>query len=421
MNPSATDEQLGAIRAITDAYLGQLGVDDVLREITRRLGELLDVDTAVVLLREGDADHLVARAAYGIEEEEVRQGVRVSLGGGFAGTIAAEGRPTILDQVDETTVENPILWERGIKAMLGVPLFDGPSVIGVLHVGSLTPRVFTEEEARSLQFVADRVAAAVRNRSMEVERVTAHVLQRSLLPSTLPRCPGVEFATRYVPAEEGGVGGDWYDSFRLPNGDLWVMVGDVGGHGLMPAVIMGRLRSALRSYALEGHDPEEVLALADRKLQFFETGSIATVLLAVLPLPYDRVRLASAGHLPPVLAAPGHRTVLVDVPISVPLGVPGGRLAQSVTIDFPVGATMLACTDGLVERRDESLDDGLQRLTEAVQADDPELVCRDVMEALVGGDVPRDDIAVVAFRREPVDPSALTGGCSPPGRPPPPR
>lgn len=400
LDPPATDEQLGAIRVIADTYLGQLDVDDVLREITRRLGELLEVDTAAVLLREGDADHLVVRAAYGIEEE-ARRGVRVSLGEGFAGTIAAQGRPIILDRVDETTVESPILWERGIATVLGVPLFDGPSVMGVLHVGSRTARVFTEDEARSLQFVADRIAAAVRSRSVEVERMTAHVLQRSLLPSRLPRCPGVEFATRYVPAEEGGVGGDWYDAFRLPDGDLWVMVGDVGGHGLMPAVIMGRLRSSLRSYALEGHDPEEVLVLADRKLQFFESGSIATVLLAVLPASYDRVRLASAGHLPPVLAVPGRETVLVDVPVAVPLGVPEGRAPRSVTIGFPVGATMLACTDGLVERRDESLDEGLRRLTEAVRADDPELVCRDVMEALVGDDVPRDDIAVVAFRREP--------------------
>lgn len=394
----ADGAQLGAIRTIIDAYLGQLGVDDVLREITHRLGDLLGVDTAAVLLRDGDPDYLVVRAAYGIEQE-VRQGVRVPIGVGFAGTVAAQAQPTVLDRVDETTVVSPLLWETGIKAMMGVPLLDGDAVVGVIHVGSLTPRTFTVEETRSLQFVADRVADAVR-RSSEVERVTSHVLQRSLLPSRLPHLPGASFATRYVPAEEGGVGGDWYDAFRLDTGELWLAVGDVAGHGLMPAVIMGRLRSVLRSYAFEGHEPEKVLELTDRKLQFFEPGAMATVLVAVLPPGCDRVRLASAGHLPPVIAVPGEATTVMDVPVIAPLGVGGGKPASSVTVDFPVGATMLACTDGLIERRHESLDEGLERLASVVRADDPEAVCRSVMRALVGLHTPRDDIAVVAVHRD---------------------
>ena len=395
-------EHLGAIRVITDAYLGHLGVDDVLREITRRVGELLEVDTAVVLLRDHDSDCLVARAAFGIEEE-VRQGVQVPIGSGFAGAIAVRGEPAVLDQVDKTTVLNPLLWERGLRALMGVPLFDGQTVIGVLHVGSLAPRRFTTEEARSLQYVADRVADAVLSRGNEVDRVTAHVLQRSLLPSRLPCCPGLSLATRYVPAEDGGIGGDWYDAFCLPTGDLWLTIGDVVGHGLVPAVIMGRLRSAMRSYVLEGHNPEQVLLLADRKLQFFEEGAMATALVAVLSPPYDRIRLASAGHLPPVLASPGEATVVLEIPVSTPLGVGvgAGQPVTSVCIDFPFGATLVACTDGLIERRDKSLDEGMDRLAAAVRADEPAAVCRDVMEALVGRRVPRDDIAVVAVHRNP--------------------
>ncbi|MGH9121001.1 MAG: PP2C family protein-serine/threonine phosphatase, partial [Acidimicrobiales bacterium] len=297
------DEQLSAIEAISDAYLGQLGVDDVLREITGRLVDLLQVDTAAVLLVDSEGDHLVARAACGIEEE-VRQGVRIPLGEGFAGHVAADRRPIILDRVDSSTVANPILLEKGIHALLGVPLMDGGTVIGVLHVGSLTPRAFTADEAGLLQQIATRVTEAVRTRGSEADRVAAQTLQRSLLPSRLPRLNGLQFAARYVPAEVGGVGGDWFDAFQLPTGDIWVMVGDVAGHGLTPAVIMGRLRSALRSYALEGHDPEHVLTLANRKLQFFEPGSLTTVLTAVLSPPYDEIQPASAGHLPPVLAIP---------------------------------------------------------------------------------------------------------------------
>lgn len=397
-----SDEQLRGIEVLAEAYLGRLGVEDVLRELARRISELLEVDTVTVLLREKDPDVLVATAAFGIEEE-VRQGVRVPAGKGFAGTIAAEAKPMVLDRIDESTVENPLLWERGIRTLLGVPLFDGPHVIGVLHVGSLTPRGFTTDEVRALEAVAGHVASAVRNRGLELERVTAQVLQRSLLPSRLPHCPGVEFATRYVPAEEGGVGGDWYDAFRLPNGDLWVMVGDVAGHGLMPAVVMGRLRSALRSYALAGNGPDQVLVLADRKLQFFEPGVIATVLVAVLPPPYDQVRLVSAGHLPPVLALTQGTASVVDISVTPPLGAGGERVARVTTVDVPPGATMVACTDGLIERRGESLLDGLDRLAQSVRSDHPERVCKTVMDALVGRGVPRDDIALLVFRRQTED------------------
>lgn len=394
----ATDEQLGVIKVVTEAYLGQLGVDDILRELTFRVAEMLQVDIAVVLLRDEASDYLVARAAYGLEEE-VRRGVRIPIGRGFAGTIAAHSRPMVLDRVDKMTVANPLLWEKGLQALLGVPLLDGSSLIGVLHVGSLTPRTFTDEEIQALQSVADRVSSAVVSCGGEMERAAAQVLQRSLLPGRLPPCPGLEFATRYVAAETLGVGGDWYDAFRLPSGELWVMVGDVAGHSLLAAVIMGRLRSALRCYALEGHSPEEALVLADRKLEFFEPGFMATVLVAVSQPPYDSIRLTSAGHLPPVLAVPGEAPAVVDLPVRTLLGAGTDELPRSRTIEFPCGATLLACTDGLVERRGEALEVGMRRLTESVRADDPDEVCRDVMEALVGRALPRDDIAIIAVRR----------------------
>jgi phosphoserine phosphatase RsbU/P len=208
----------------------------------------------------------------------------------------------------------------------------------------------------------------------------------------------VQFATRYVPAEEGGVGGDWYDAFVLPSGDLWIMTGDVAGHGLGPAIVMGRLRSAIRAYALEGYEPATVLALADRKLQFFEPGLMATVLCAMARPPYDTIELASAGHPPPVLAVPDGPATLIEVPVTVPLGVLADARRISMTLELPLGSVFLAYTDGLIERRGESLDAGLQRLVDAATASHPEIVCRTVMEALVGSSVPRDDIAVLALR-----------------------
>src|SRR6185312_8330093 len=135
-------------------------LDELLSTLLDRIRTLLDVDTAAVLLLEDGEDELVARAAVGIEEE-VEQGVRIPIGVGFAGRVAAEREPVILDDVDHADVRNPILREKGVKSLLGVPLLARGVVIGVLHVGSLTPRRFTEEEATLLRLAADRAAAGI--------------------------------------------------------------------------------------------------------------------------------------------------------------------------------------------------------------------------------------------------------------------
>jgi phosphoserine phosphatase RsbU/P len=123
------------------------------------------------------------------------------------------------------------------------------------------------------------------------------------------------------------------------------------------------------------------------------------VLCAIARPPYDTIELASAGHPPPVLAVPGSSATLIDVPVTVPLGVLADARRKSMTLELPLGSVFLAYTDGLIERRGESLDAGLQRLVDAATASHPEIVCRTVMDALVGSSVPRDDIAVLALRR----------------------
>jgi hypothetical protein len=254
--------RLENLEALTDTTLTRLDVDDLLVELLGRVREILDVDTAAVLMLDADSEVLVARAACGIEDE-VRQGVRIPLGTGFAGRIAATKQPVRLDHVDATTVANPLLWEKGIKVMLGVPLMSGNDVLGVLHVGRLSNRSFGDEDITLLQVAADRIAGATQTRALAIERAATRLLERSLLPATLPRCPGLGFATRYVPAEERTVGGDWYDLFLAPPGQLWIVVGDVAGHGVQAAVLMERIRSALRAYALLDTSPAHVLDLVD--------------------------------------------------------------------------------------------------------------------------------------------------------------
>jgi serine phosphatase RsbU (regulator of sigma subunit) len=369
-----------------------------LTELLDRIRDILDVDTAAVLLLDSTSGYLVATAARGIEEE-VTQGVRIPVGRGFAGRIAAEKGPVVLDRVDHTTVLNPILRARGIRSLLGVPLLHEGTVIGVLHVGTLGRRSFSTDDADLLQRAADRVALATQARLSGVERNAARALQTSLLPGRLPAVPGIEFAARYVPGDAGGVGGDWYDVFDLPSGSLCLVMGDVAGKGLRAAVVMGRLRSAVRSYALTAEDPAEILALVDRKLQHFEPGEIATVLVTRLEPANGCIEISSAGHPPPVLASPGSPSVLVELPIDPPLGADPDVQRRVSRLDIGRGAVVCLYTDGLIERRTVPLDQRLSELRGAVAADEPEAVCMSVMGRLVGTDPPADDIALLVARR----------------------
>jgi phosphoserine phosphatase RsbU/P len=392
----SAEDQLTNFRAVTDNKLRRLGVEDLLIELLERVRIIVDVDTAAVLLLDQDSGDLVARAACGIEEE-VRQGVRVPVGVGFAGRIARSKEPVLLDHVDSTTVANPILWEKGIRVMLGVPLLVGDELIGVLHVGRLEDRRFNGGDAELLQVVADRVAGAVQTRQLAVERAATMLLERSLLPTRLPECPGLEFATRYFTPEEP-VGGDWYDVFKVPSGDLWVVTGDVAGHGVHAAVVMGRVRSALRAYALLSSDPAEVLELTSRKVQHFEMETMVTAVCATASFPYNEFQVATAGHPPPLLVpvdGPGH---FADLRTGPPLGVHSETDRSSTVVRLPEGALMVFYTDGLIERRGEGLDEGMERLRGALRADGPEAVCRRLAKAMLDDGI-QDDVAIVAVRR----------------------
>jgi len=172
----------------------------------------------------------------------------------------------------------------------------------------------------------------------------------------------------------------------------------VAGSGLAAAVIMGRMRSSLRSYALETTDPGEVLARLDRKMHHFEP-TLATVLYAVFDPALDQVRVCLAGHFPPAIAVPGRPAELACVAPGLMIGVDAGVRRPVTTVPVPPGALLCFYTDGLVERPGEVIDDGLTRLCLALSAQPPENACVAVMGALVGSEPVRDDIALLMFRR----------------------
>jgi anti-sigma regulatory factor (Ser/Thr protein kinase)/putative methionine-R-sulfoxide reductase with GAF domain len=399
-------DQLEHVYRLADPALSELALEPLLGELLTRAKDILGVDTVAILLLDEDGQELVARAAKGLEEE-VERGVRIPLGAGFAGRIAAGRRPIYIADVDHADVLNPILRMKGIRSLLGVPLLVEGAALGVLHVGSVSPREFTNADAALLQLAAAQAAPAIdRARlfdALDREHRSAVALQRSLLPNRLPDLVGIDAAVRYLPARDE-VGGDWYDVIDLPGGQVGLAIGDVAGHGLRAAALMGQLRTGLRAYALEGHAPGETLKRLDRLLQTISGRGMATAAYAVIDPATGALCYSSAGHPPPVLVRDGKEARLLGITTAPPLGTLPFAAYHEARETLEPGDTILLYTDGLVERRSEPLTNGLERLRAlaAVPATADQL-CQRVTHALVPAEGGDDDIAVVALRIVPVE------------------
>ena len=389
------------IQRFTDAALAHLAIDDLLSELLSRVTEILHSDTAAFLLLEPDGEMLLARAAKGIEEE-VEQGVRIPVAEGFAGRVADQRRAITIPDVDHADIYNPILREKGIRSLLGVPLLVQGRVIGVLHVGTLTFREFTLEDKELLQLAADRAAPAIENARLFEQRRVAEALQRTLLPSELPTIAGLELASRYVPAEGSGLGGDWYDVFELPESRIAIAVGDVVGHGIGAATVMAQLRTALRAYAAEGHGPASVVQAVDHLMWQLGPTEMTTLAYLLLDPVEETLEVVNAGHLPPLIMDPGGEPRYLDVTGALPLGTSQSEVYESRVVPFPAGTTVVLFTDGLVERRGAPIDVGLERLQQVIAGrDDVEELCTEALDQLLS-DEPPDDVAIVAARMPPL-------------------
>jgi GAF domain-containing protein/anti-sigma regulatory factor (Ser/Thr protein kinase) len=397
--------RLEALQRVTDAALAYLGEDELLQELLNRVAEIMGVDTVAILLLEDKELH--ARAAKGIEEE-VEQSVRIPLGRGFAGRIAAERRPIFIPDVDHADILNPILREKGIRSLLGVPLLVEGKAIGVLHVGSLTPRTFTDEESELLQTAGDRAALAIEQARLYEQRRVAEALQRRLLSAEVPAASGLEVAARYLPAAGGRLGGDWYDVFQLAGGRVAVVVGDVVGHGLAPAAVMAQLRTAVRAYAADGVEPGEVVGRVNHLMWHLGPLSMTTLAYLVLDPATESLEIVNAGHPPPLIAEPGAEPRFLEAPRGIALGATSTAIYTAGTLPLPTGSTVLLYTDGLVERRGEPIDAGLERLRALVTgAHDVDDLCSSIVTALVPA-APADDVAVIAVRIPPLGDSLRT-------------
>ena len=236
------------------------------------------------------------------------------------------------------------------------------------------------------------------SKALERQRGVVDVLQQALLPVSPPQVPGITVATRYVAAQRGTpVGGDWYAIVPLPGGRLGVAVGDVAGHGLDAVADMAAARFSLRALSLANPDaPDVVLTRLNEVVQVFSPGTMVTALYGIIDPGPKTWTYANAGHCPALLRRADGTTAWLDDPPDPPLGVATSFRPRSAEVG--AAATLVLYTDGLVERRTESIDLGLARLRDACEAtaSSPVELCEHLVETLLRDEPPRDDVAVLA-------------------------
>ena len=397
-------EMVSGMQLLVDAALSHTTTEGMMQALIPRVRAVLDADAASVLLREEGEDAVVVRASTGGDPEERR---RVEFGEYFSGMVAAEGRPKLEQDPDLPRLADPAMREARVQSIMGVPLMVAGEVAGVLTVGARSRR-FTSDDLGMLRLAADRVALALDHALIyEREHKIAETLQRSLLPEVMPTLPGMGVAARYVPAaSEAEVGGDWFDVITMPGGRVGLVMGDVAGKGLSAASMVGSMRSALRAYALEGHEPAVVVERLNRLVWAeLEESQMATLIYVVFEPLEGRVCWVNAGHLPPLLtSSDGGAPEFLHGARSVPLGVMPFPSFEEGEAELDQGSTLLLYTDGLIERPGSVIDSGLDALADAV-TEGPEGT-DELLDHLLDrlspeGGAP-DDVALLAFCNKPV-------------------
>ena len=383
-------ELVSGMQLLVDAALAHRDLNDMLSDLVTRVRGVLQADAASIHLVE-EGDELVLRAASDTSP------AAPFTGEAFAARVAEAREPLL---VQDPTAEQ-------VASLIGVPLLADGKVGGVVVASAAPPRRFTPDDLSILRLAADRVALAIDHaRVYAREHRIAETLQNSLLPATLPRLPGLDVAARYLPAaEEARVGGDWYDVLPVPGGGVGLVMGDVAGKGLAAASMVGRLRSALRAYALEGHAPARVLEQLNRLIWTeAEESEMATLIYVVVDAAEGEVRWVNAGHPPPLLLDGQERPRYLEGGSSVPLGVMPFPDFEEVAVPMDPGGTVVLYTDGLVERVGENIEQGLGRLAEALSGApiEPEQLCDHVLRELVPDGGAPDDVALLTLRTIPM-------------------
>ena len=402
----AVVQTIGKLQQVTEAALMHLELDELLDLLVERVGEVFGADVVRILLRDHEDEELfTVGAAAGLNLEP---GTPVELGGALD-EVVNRGMPVTFQELPPGTGLDPPMEEANVSSLMASPLTVKGRVAGLVEVGSRGARRFTLEDESLLMLMADRAGLAIEHaRAYERELSNVEMLQRSLLPERLPDLDWIQVYARYMP---GGadVGGDWYDAIPLEGDRLGAAMGDVVGHGIGAAALMGQLRHAMRAYALEGHSPAGVLDRLDRVVRSLDGGQMATLLYLVVEEDHRTVRFASAGHVPPLLIGPEGEAEYLETAPNPPLGVFESPIHKEMTARLEPGSTIVLYTDGLVEERGVSIDEGLEALRLAASQDPchPDELCDRLVDSMLAIHSANDDIAVLALRALPVAPPPL--------------
>ncbi|WP_327265221.1 SpoIIE family protein phosphatase [Streptomyces sp. NBC_01232] len=320
--------------------------------------------------------------------------------------VISEGRPMNLYLSDIPALITSPRAEalRTYLATLGsarlVPLVARGTVLGAVAVTRTREREpFDEEDCVLVDELVARAALNIDNARMyTLQRQAALTLQRSLTNSALPEVPGLELTGRYLPASDHDVGGDWYDAIPLPGGRTGLVIGDVMGHGVHAAAVMGQLRTAVRTLARHDVPPAQLLRSLDAVVADLGEDEMATCVYAVHDAASGVCAVARAGHPPPAVVATDGSITFLDGPPGTPLGA-GGQDFRTEEVRLPPGSLLVLYTDGLIEARDRDLDQGMAQLAGALRRVEQPLgrLCDGILRALLPC-AQQDDVAVLLAR-----------------------
>jgi Stage II sporulation protein E (SpoIIE)/GAF domain len=325
-------------------------------------------------------------------------------------------QPVLLADVTDEVLERAVLspgarqaFRRlGGSSVMTVPMVARRRTLGAMALVSTSPdRRFDQEDVDLVEDLARRAALAMDNvRLYQQEHTVADTLQRSLLPE-LPTIAGLESAAHYVSASTAAdVGGDFYDLLELPDGSIGIVVGDVVGHDVAAAASMGHLRGLIRAcvWDAEDGDPGRVLTRVDRLVQGLRVASMATMVYARALRPSVeggpwRLEIANAGHPPVLLRDPEGGVRLIDGATGMLVGVDASTRRTTRVVELPSGSTLVAYTDGLIERPGQDMDAGIGELAQRLAAAPPGADPAELCDAAVSGVLDRrDDVALMAVR-----------------------
>ncbi|MGW7329286.1 SpoIIE family protein phosphatase [Streptomyces sp. NPDC054840] len=385
---------------LTEAAHAQDVVEKAADQIVPSLGA-----RALALLAEQDGRvRIVGHRGYSAEHLAELDGTPVSADTAIT-HILRTATPLFFGDVGELLAAHPdAAIEHGMAAWAFLPLIASNRPIGSLVLAYGHPRVFAPGERAVLTSIAGLIAQALdRARLYDATHQLARSLQTGLLPHTLPRVPHLDVVARYLPAAYGlEIGGDFYDLIRIDDTTVAAAIGDVQGHNVNAAALMGQVRTAVHAGA--GAPPEEVLARTNRLVTDLEPGLFTSCLYAHIDLAGHTVRLASAGHPPPLLRHPGGATEILNLPAGLLLGIEPGASYTAVEIPFSPGTLLALYTDGLVEAPGRDIEDAIGAVAGRICVAPEHQPLGDLADELIEHarrDGPRpDDIALLLLRTE---------------------